>query len=848
MNTLSSVYFVLAASGAGKTHLVKDLRSDSVFDYDRLVSWPSGDWLNNNPNWRSDAEIVATLRGQCDTLADFLVKEAKKRLAPAKPIVVCGLPFEAPVFLQSLEAILLKNGIVLKVIVMQPSFDQLSRNLQRRASAAKMEGKRANQPTDPEASWEEYGYFKSNRDLMPIAGWYEGDTAWDLTRNRILTILAGEPTSRAKGEAPTSSEETDPADPSVEGDSDSDGKSDKRARPSLRRVPPPPQAREEKPVDLRGAKLLSDSPYFNDPGIADFLARKSSFVRYSRPFMYSPALSSEDVKRNVQANISEVVSYFPNEEEASRMMTDIDLAALDLGVLPSRSQATINPLTNPRYKRVIDILLEMITEGIHKTYDRDGLTHGVKFNNTSNVGVVSSSSTHRHLNCASDLDSKNQVLTLSKEAGAHELVQPVLVGWRLQVEKASKAGKRPSLLIRKERVVESTVHNSFHGQRGRHVVSYPWISNVQMMIFNSLFMADDQNPLMKAWKFTLESLHYACQGKYVLTMDVSNNDHTFNEHVLDYIHLRLLPDELYDIWKKTQTGTTIIGQYRDYRDRDVKYVLDNASPGLMSGEALTALSNKVMHTAHQIIAYSLARSSSRENIEHIMFPISRVEVEKILGSVVVNNGDDILFFCDSSSLRDKVREKMETTSIAVYTREDNSFSGAYFDCENDVGQARRVVVPPSSLFVGILEKERRNFDSALGSLPFNSILGRIDWALSFPFGDESVMHSAVRLVLDIHAFGGDLADLRSLADEELELAENSKKLTRAAAISRLTRKLGLKNSARLWYDFSYEQMANADKEAAELMFMFVPINKFARASVLEHMQKRPIGRKANTND
>ena len=114
--------FIVAISGAGKSHLVKEIGSENIIDYDELMAkkshWPSRDkwWVDIT---QEEENLVK--RTHCDVLiAEF----SEDRTCP---LVIIGCPFDTSFFIKAIQK-QAKHDV--KIVFFIPDAKTVSRNRQ----------------------------------------------------------------------------------------------------------------------------------------------------------------------------------------------------------------------------------------------------------------------------------------------------------------------------------------------------------------------------------------------------------------------------------------------------------------------------------------------------------------------------------------------------------------------------------------------------------------------------------------------------------------------------------------------------------------------------------------------
>ena len=587
---------------------------------------------------------------------------------------------------------------------------------------------------------------------------------------------------------------------------------------------------KDTPVATKVADELMKSTLMNEIGsCADTVARKADFIKLFKSYMIAPWLSSSEWQNNIDRMMDEdAFEGIVPPETIDRLKTRVEQTATNVGIMPPGGWTGPIPLSDDGYMVYLDLVLELtqqsIVAGYHLSVSTDPLV--VKFNRTSSVGMTSDpNSSNDQFNCTHDVSKKLKLLSEQKGTPydswmEHPESVVKIIGYRLQAESGAKADSRPSYSFSEDGgadgdMYEVTVSNSHHGYRVRFVVGVSWVFNYYLMGINALIFHGLVPELKGFWKFTHDDVLDGIEGRFVVATDVSNNDHNFIYEENEYIHRALLDDVMFEWWQAVYAGPTY-GAYIDSNDKTRYYKTNsNYKPPLLSGEGLTSITNKVKHTAMQLWNHAKLRG-----LEHTKDNAVALAKELSEAHGLRNNGDDTLDAFDTLEEAQKFETIATSNPYAVIGLEPASYSGIHFDISNE-GRVVKQFSHMTSLFGKGIERERRDFSSALGALPYSSIKGKFDFMDRFPGYDDGVLATAKALYLE--TLGLDISILDNLDQLALEEVENG--TDRDRAIAALMEKLGLKDESKLYYEYSFMELAALDPEATDELFISVPLEK-----------------------
>jgi hypothetical protein len=574
---------------------------------------------------------------------------------------------------------------------------------------------------------------------------------------------------------------------------------------------------------------------------ATLLTNKSKFIEYYKPFRISKTLTSAQFQKNLELHFDELGDYL-DDNQLSRMTTDIQKCAKNIGTFPEAMWHGETPFDNKLYMQVLDLICSEVkqsyTEG-YKHAHKVG-SYPITFNLTSSIGFVTMPD-ELDFNCTYSASKKRRLLDEIKGKSVDELLTQfkdvnILVGYRLQADTKEKRGKRPAYVFGKEYqsdVISTTVENE-DGFRVRHVAGFPWVFNKDLMVVNSLIFTGLTSLLTHSWKFTHDDILEKFKGKFVVCTDISNNDINFIPEENDYIHKTAFPSSSYRQWEHVQSNASIWGCYPDSNNRNRYYRQESKRKPLLSGEGLTSIVNKIKHTTMQyynycVALYNLDHSSAKS------FILSNDELKKICDDrslYMLNNGDDTIDAFDDKKMRDRFTKIATSNPYAIIGIEPPSFSGIYFSEDKD-GRIEYRYANMKSLFVKGIEKERRDMNSSLSSLFYNSLLGKSEFMLKYPdYYGVDVIHSALDLYFRINEFEGDLDELKELAKVELSESEADSRLT---AIYKLLDVLGETDPNVLNYKYTADELIQACPECVDELFIQYNLTDIVTSDLLQEL-------------
>jgi hypothetical protein len=439
-------------------------------------------------------------------------------------------------------------------------------------------------------------------------------------------------------------------------------------------------------------------------------------------------------------------------------------------------------------------------------------------------------------NCTHDVSKKLKILselhgTPYDSWMAHPKSVVKIIGYRLQAESAAKADSRPAYVFGSDDVdgdmYEVTVTNPHHGYRVRFVVGVSWVFNYYLMGINALIFHGLHPVLYRMWKFTHDDVVDGIVGRFPVATDVSNNDLNFIFEENKYIHRNLLDDVMYEWWEAVYLGPTY-GAYVDDKGKTRYYKTNEKySPPLLSGEGLTSITNKIKHTAMQMWNHAKLAGipHTRENAIKL--------AEKLADTHSLrNNGDDTLDVFDTKEEADKFESIATSNPYAVIGLEPASYSGIHFELDEE-GRIVKQFSHMNSLFGKGVERERRDYSSALGALPYSSIKGKFEFMDRYPGYDNDVLATAKMLYLQ--TLGLDISILDDLDQLALEEVENGTE--RDKAIASLMESLKLKDESKLYYEYSFSELAAMDPKATDELFISVPLEKIIWPDYIDLLSK-----------
>ena len=554
------------------------------------------------------------------------------------------------------------------------------------------------------------------------------------------------------------------------------------------------------------------------------LSRKGDFISKERPYVHAPWLSSGQLRANILRELEDQdVTDILGPAIVDVLHTNPDLAALDVGVLAMSSWKGDNPLDDQGYKLILDYIINEVQQSI-----KTGLAQSeteelfVKFNVTSSIGVIGDGEFSK-FNCSHSFEHKKRLIeSLNMEPAEARVKFPKsglkIQGFRLQTEKAKKANQRPAWLFDERwsnKVYLTTVANEWHGARVRAVIGFSWIINRYLMVINRLIFAGLTPTLHEFWEFTHDDILDGTLNRFVFCTDVSNNDLNFIHSENEYIHSQLLDEDMFEWWSDAYKEP-LYGVYVDSNDIKRYYkTTEKFKAPLYSGEGLTSIVNKIKHTTMQVFNHMKAHGDpfTEEGVDNRIKTLVSTQSLK-------NNGDDTLDKFDSAELRDRFGEIAVNNPYGVIGEEEPGFSGISLSVDNDT-RVTGAFANAMSLFKKLIERERRDYDSTLGSLPYNSIKGQFQFLEKYQGYDDELIAEFKDIYLRMVGLDSDiLLDLEDLAEAELEGAD-----VRQQMINRLMTAMKLTNPSKLFYEFSFEELYAADPEATEELFLHAPVKQ-----------------------
>jgi hypothetical protein len=555
---------------------------------------------------------------------------------------------------------------------------------------------------------------------------------------------------------------------------------------------------------------------------ADLVTRKATFIKKFKSFKVTPTLSSTDF----QFRIDEVMADHERggmlpEDVQSKAGTRTELCATNIGVLPQNKYDGPDPLVAGKndYMLCIDAILNQARASMKRGFEMaQDDTHYIKFNETSSVGMIGYEG-KPEFDCTRDSDYKGLLL--------EELVDPLadrkrfskslikVIGYRQQIDTTEKAPKRPALVFGapfSKEMYETHVTNDYLGARVRHVVGFSWVINRYLMVYNQLIFLGLTDVLKSFWKFTHDDITDGRLGAVVVCTDVSNNDHNFPIVENEYIHRNLLDAHTYSWWNDAFFGP-IYGAYIDDVGATRYYKTEKGfKPPLLSGEGLTSIINKIKHTGMQLYNHMLVRK-----IEFTENNVGELMVKLAKDKHLLNNGDDTLDLFDTIEMAKEFEVIATSNPYATIGLEPPGFSGISLTVDEE-GRLTGKYSNALSFFIKGIEKERRNYDSPLGSLPYSSYKGKVDFLRRYPGYDPAVLD----FFEDTYAYMLNFSDEERANIDELAKEEQGDD-TKAMLLHRLMERLNITSPDKLYYEFSVDEMMKADPEACKTLFITLKI-------------------------
>lgn len=568
--------------------------------------------------------------------------------------------------------------------------------------------------------------------------------------------------------------------------------------------------------------------------VKDYLVRKAGQMREEKEWKPAPWLTSEQLMDNASRLYDKMIEFDLNGDMGTKLLTNVNKMALNVGVMPQYIGTTDDPTTDPIFKGILDKITGDLVRNARTYYKHSGSNIDVKFNRTSSVGIVGGKQHPlEQYNCTHDIEAKYDIIKFIANCDVKDISKLETIIVRSQLDKAAKSDKRAAQLIKGlDECYNGLVHNPYHGQRVRLAISDPWSTNTQMVALNTLYMDSLPDWIKPVWKFTNESIIDRTMGKVILTYDVTNNDSSFNIHMNRYIHKQIMSDEMFQLWDDMNNHATIYGVYRDELDRNVFYRLTDWPLGMRSGEGFTSLVNKIGHTArslyHVLKALRVANNTTYDSLEDEILAASKY---------VVNNGDDILLIFEPSqlSLMRAVEKRFSDDTLQIYEKQAGQFSGLDFVQREVSLVVYKVGISLMTLFKGSMERERRSYNSILGTLPLNSMLGRLELVETYGMDDDITISDATEVYFDLMGFAGSRAELVDLAKSELD-EFTSKNGDRAAAIYEIAKKMGVRDPSQLWWRFTAKEIFDVVGGLIDALFLRVPIDTVLRPKSVEFLR------------
>lgn len=550
------------------------------------------------------------------------------------------------------------------------------------------------------------------------------------------------------------------------------------------------------------------------------VAAKTNFTVSEKSYPQYPWLTSEELQANVDRLIHDIAELSENGD--SRIQNRIDRAALDIGILGGNlalAQGIEDPINNPKFKFWLDFFIDKskmsVVEGLKKENSL------LAFKLESSQGYVSD--TDPELNCSREVEAKNKMLDMAKER-IFPLINFIIVGFRAQLEKWLKKRSSTKFNDKHELVDGWTVPNM--GQRIRHVAGVNLALNAWLMAVGrslSLGLATDLKVIWKATNEDILAKVESLDKPFVFCADVGNNDRYFPWLTNKYVHEKLLPKWLYLKWLDSYENGVIVGGYTDADGKKRYYKTqltpeDNHKP-LFSGEGLTSISNKMVHTANQWMCRWI--SVNGDNLPTIDEAIKFFEEWH---TWMLNNGDDYADFFPTEEERDNYAKIVMSTPWMIIEQEPASFSGIDFLTE---GNDRFIGIQSkaSTLFEKTLETERRGFDNPLASLPYSSIKGKLDFFNLFNTRAPEMSADIKATYFDMIGLPNSNEDeIAILAEEELKIAEETN--GRSKDILKILELLGETDQNVLHWKYSIDDIMAVAPELVESMFITRPLHDY----------------------
>jgi len=417
-------------------------------------------------------------------------------------------------------------------------------------------------------------------------------------------------------------------------------------------------------LNILSAQVMATFP----PGLVKTVNGKAKFIKKRADFMITNFLSVGDMHRNVEYYRDEILEIDSDLEPFLDVKSD--LCALNTGAMPPSNRKESNlvsPFSSRLYMLCVTAICKDILESVENKPDWENLF--VRLKHSSNTGY--NGPDIGYLDCTYDEGKKMMFLQNYKALFSSGVLGNgimLIIGYRIQVDKKTKADSRPSFMIQmvKSDSGMGTVHNPYYGGRVRDVNVVPISANFAAVMQSALIMNAIPEYLKPVWKLTNESLNEFFTGKYSFCVDVSNNDRSFDQDLNFYISQCLSSTDVLDIWTK-MVNSPIVGAYRTGDDNQVNYSITNPLQGddnegfffgrLLSGEGLTSVKNKIAHTAKQMEVWFLTQGhtiDSKMSIDEVREIVNKPGCS--FSTTQINNGDDISAGFDTAEERDLYKD------------------------------------------------------------------------------------------------------------------------------------------------------------------------------------------------
>lgn len=571
--------------------------------------------------------------------------------------------------------------------------------------------------------------------------------------------------------------------------------------------------------------------------------RKADFISAHRSFKYSPWMGSKELQESVDHYAPAIAEFL--EDGGEKLESRIEEVSTNAGIFAG-NLSTMEGIGDPReddpvfagfYKAVLKELKTCYNRGLDTKNINERL---LGFRRESSPGVMVD---YPDLSCNYSVEAKNQILDLSADRKFTD--RPVsLVTYRVQLDKMNK--KRISCFFDKpSSLVEGFMYNpSGRKCRIRHALALCWDRNTWLMGVNALINlglqgADGgpQSVLYSMWKTThadFDAIGRRTPLMYPKCGDIGNNDMRQNWPLTRDFHAQILPPWMFDEWLRVYEDGDIIGCYPDADEKKRYYSVNlngkHNHSRLYSGEGLTSWTNRSIHLSNQL-ACAFVASGGKEGEEPSPEVCYDFMCQRV--NLTYNNGDDIFDLFESQAVADKYEERLTATKWIPIEMEPPGMSGIGFTL-NEKGQMTGAQAKMSTLFYKVLETERRDYDSALGRLPYSSIAGKLSFFDSFNYRDDAIIADAKALFLDVVGLKGyDDQRIREEAAKEIATAEaeNSRQL----AINKILSLLGEVESHVLAWKYSFDEIKAVAPELAEELFISRPLTQFIDTTWRHHV-------------